>query len=131
MQREAAAERAESLRKWAQGLQDAQLERGVPHATQAQEWRGATVQGAHPLNINHVGVRKEVGEHGVVLWEPGAGYNGLEACLAGVQCQELHLAGHLSLSKKGGSHATTRLFGPPSNLGPHGVADWLTSPWPP
>ena len=73
MQREAAAERAESLRKWAQGLQDAQLERGVPHATQAQEWRGATVQGAHPLNINPVGVRKEAVEHGVVLWEPFAG----------------------------------------------------------
>ena len=44
---EAATTRAETLRVWAQGLLDAQLERGVPHAPKVQTWKGATVQGAH------------------------------------------------------------------------------------
>ena len=36
VQREAATERAETLRKWAQGLLDAQLEGGVPDAPKVQ-----------------------------------------------------------------------------------------------
>ena len=41
VQSEATAEGAESLRKWAQGLLDAHLERGVPDAAKVQNWRGA------------------------------------------------------------------------------------------
>ena len=81
--RECAATRAETLRKWAQGLQDARLERGVPNATKVQTWKGATVQGAHLLNINPMGVRAEAVENGVRLWEPfaRAGCSGLVTCL--------------------------------------------------
>ena len=48
-----------------------------------QAWRGTTVQGAHPININPVGLRAEAVEKGIVLWEPfaGVGCSVLVACL--------------------------------------------------
>ena len=81
--REAATKKVETIRKWAQGVLDAQLEIGVLDAPKMQTWKGATVQGAHSLNINLVGVRAEAVGNGVRLWEPfaGARCSGLVACL--------------------------------------------------
>ena len=62
---------------------DAQLERGVPDAPKVQTWKVTTVQEAHSLNINPVGVRAEAVANGVRLWErfAGARCSGLVACL--------------------------------------------------
>ena len=40
--RDVATKRAETLRKWAQGLLDAQVERGVPYAPKVQRCKGHT-----------------------------------------------------------------------------------------
>ena len=76
----------------------------MPHAPKVKTLKGATVQGAHSLNINPVGLRAEAVENGVRLWEPfaGAGCSGMLG--GGVHSQGLHLARQLSLGQEGGCH---------------------------
>lgn len=66
VQRGVAATRTESLRMWAHGLLEGRLERGVPDAPQVQAWKGKTLQGAHLIDINLVGLRTEA--VGAIRW---------------------------------------------------------------